>query len=97
MIQLLQRLRFGSRKPLVHVRSGFDLPRLPQDLVTDSARWKQLCFLPQSFRFVGKTFFEGLGLLETMSVLHALLPVSKAGARPAISSQTKATYRAVMA
>jgi hypothetical protein len=38
-----------------------------------------------------------LNFLETRSVPHALLPASGAGARLAISSQAKATYRAVMA
>jgi len=80
------------------MRGGPDLPYLPQNLLTDSAGWKELRFLAQPFRFIGKAFFEGLNLLETESLpLHGAAPcLSEAGARTAISSQIRAAYRAVM-
>jgi hypothetical protein len=82
---------------LVYFSGGLCLTDLTQKFVSFLARRFGLSFPSESFSFLCQPIRESQRVLET-ATLHGAAPFHqrKAGAQPAFSSPTKATYRAVM-
>ena len=58
---------------------GISLSGLPFELMAQTTRWKHVSLLAQALRFLGKTLFQRLSLLETATLLHALLHSVRGG------------------
>ena len=74
------------------------LARPADEALSLNSRRRTLGLFSQPLGFVGETFFEGLHLFETASVLllHGAPPcLEGAGAQPAFSSPANATVRTV--
>jgi hypothetical protein len=56
------------------MRAGLSLPCFSFEGIALLAIWKQFGLLAQSLRFVSQTFFKGLGLFETATLLHSATP-----------------------
>ena len=87
----------GRGTPLVYMRSGLSLAGSEDKVLALDARRCPSGLLAQTNSRLSQSIFESFSLLNTTTLLHALLLRGLAGARPAISSQKTPRYRAVMA
>jgi hypothetical protein len=90
-------LQSGRSQPIAHTRSCFRLPCATQQQLPLHP-WRQVsCRIFEAHGFFRKSFFEGLLMLDTAALCHALLPFQwrKAEVQQAISSPIVATFRAV--
>ena len=58
---------------------GIDLSCLPLGDIAQSPLRKHFSFSAQHLRYLSKTLFQGLGLFETATLLHALLHSVRGG------------------
>ncbi len=64
------RLKARRSQPLAHVRAGFGLAGFAECFLALRAGRKGFRLFSEAFGFLGKTFFKGLGLLETTTLRH---------------------------
>ena len=81
----------GRGKPLVYVRSELSLAGSEDKVLALDARRCPSGLLAQTNSRLSQSIFESFSLLNTTTLLHALLLRGLAGARPATSSRKTAT------